>query len=178
LVNIGHISNYSWGVLSAVTWFAVSLHNWLLSDIATQGFFLVMQFVGIYMWSKAIQQKKTTDDSDTTESKTITLAVAMASIAGTVVLYFILVFTTSHLNGNQVWLDATLLPLNIVGQILMSYSFREQWIAWILVNIINIVIWFNQSQAISGATISMLVLQVAMLINSFYGAYLWFKDED
>lgn len=56
LIDRGFITNYAWGFLSAGAWFIVSLHNWLLSDIATQGFFFFMQIVGIYMWGNQLRK--------------------------------------------------------------------------------------------------------------------------
>ena len=52
-----------------------------------------------------------------------------------------------HTGGVQVRLDGTLLPLGIVGQILMTYGYRSQWVAWIILDVIKVVIWFNQLSA-------------------------------
>ncbi|MCJ7968759.1 MAG: nicotinamide riboside transporter PnuC [Lactococcus lactis] len=68
------------------------------------------------------------------------------------------------------------MPLAIVGQFLMTFGYRSQWIAWNIINIINIVIWYNQ-YLINGNSmaLSMLILQIAMLFNSIYGWIIWFN---
>lgn len=173
LIDRGFITNYAWGFLSAGAWFIVSLHNWLLSDIATQGFFFFMQIVGIYMWGNQLRKTQT----ETVSARKLTSLQALLVVIGSLILYFVLVFVTTHFHGNQVLLDASLLPLNIIGQTLMSYGYRSQWVAWIAVDVIAIIIWYNQLQTLSPAALSMLVLNVTMLVNAIYGAYLWFKTE-
>ncbi|MDM7540286.1 nicotinamide mononucleotide transporter, partial [Leuconostoc mesenteroides] len=63
--------------------------------------------------------------------------------------------------------------LAIVGQILMTFGYRSQWVAW---NIINIIIWYNQFM-VNGTSISlsMLMLQIVMFLNSIYGSIIWLK---
>ena len=85
--------------------------------------------------------------------------------------------TSHHLGGQQIILDATLLPLAIVSQLLMTYGYRSQWIGWILIDIINVIIWFNAWQTTGNSVFGMLILQIAMLVNAFYGAYLWFTKD-
>ena len=96
------------------------------------------------------------------------------AVIATIVIYLIVVFVSSHTGGVQVWLDGTLLPLGVVGQILMTYGYRSQWVAWIILDVIKVVIWFNQLSAGGPGTMSMFVLQVVMLANGFYGAWVWF----
>ena len=96
------------------------------------------------------------------------------AVIATIVIYLIVVFVSSHTGGVQVRLDGTLLPLGIVGQILMTYGYRSQWVAWIILDVIKVVIWFNQLSAGGPGAMSMFVLQVVMLANGFYGAWVWF----
>ncbi|MFR5004325.1 MAG: nicotinamide mononucleotide transporter [Bifidobacterium dentium] len=62
------------------------------------------------------------------------------AVITTIVIYLIVVFVSSHTGGVQVRLDGTLLPLGIVGQILMTYGYRSQWVAWIILDVIKVVI--------------------------------------
>lgn len=48
-------------------------------------------------------------------------------VVGMIVLYFVVLITSKAVNGSQVYLDATLLPLGIAGQILMTYEMHSQW---------------------------------------------------
>lgn len=173
LIDVGLITNYSWGFISCLSWLIVSLHSWLLSDIATQAFFVAMQLVGIWTWGKALRKI----DQHRVKPLKMSVTQGATAILGAVVLYLILYALASHFNSSQPALDSTLLPLNIIGQVLMNFRYRSQWIAWILVDIISIVIWYNQLKVLSPASLSMLVLNITMLINALYGAYLWNREK-
>ena len=170
LVDQGRLTNYSWGVLGCAVWLIVALNNHLIGDIASQSFYFVMQFVGISVWHK----NKGRDN--TVQAKKLSAKNAVLYLIMTFVIYGIVLGISHSLHGAQIYLDATLLPLGIIGQVLMTYGYRSQWIAWIVLDVINVIIWTRALQAdpSAGAT-SMLALQIMMLINSFYGQYMWLK---
>lgn len=175
LVDKGKLTNYMWGTIGSIAWLVASINNRLIGDIGSQVFYTVMQFVGIYVWYKALKGNK--EGQDTVTSKKITLGMAILTFVGLLVLYSLNVWISYKLHGNQIWLDATLLPLGIVGQILMTYGYRSQWVAWITLDAINVWIWLVQLHNGGSAATSMFVLQVIMLINALYGTYCWYKKE-
>ncbi|AEV94649.1 nicotinamide riboside transporter PnuC [Pediococcus claussenii] len=171
LVDQGRLTNYSWGALGCAVWLIIALNNRLIGDIASQTFYLVMQFVGISVWNNKIEQQT---DKQELVSRSFSWLEGLFWLVVTITIYLIVLFFSKQLNGTQVYLDATLLPLGIVGMVLMTYGYRSQWVAWIALDGINVVIWFNQLQISSPASTSMFILQIIMLINAMYGAYLWF----
>lgn len=174
LVDKGKLTNFMWGTVGSLSWLVASLHNRLIGDIASQIFYTVMQFVGIYVWYKSLHKK----DDDSVDSKRMSPMMAVLIVLGLIVLYSANVFISGKLNGNQIWLDATVLPLGIIGQILMTYGYRSQWVAWIGLDLINVYIWYVQLQHGGSAAMSMFVLQIIMTINAAYGAYVWYTNEN
>jgi nicotinamide mononucleotide transporter len=176
LVDRGRLTNYLWGFISTSVWLVVALENRLIGDIASQGFYFIMQFVGIYAWQKQLSQQ--TLNQTEIAPKRLTPLQVVGAVSLALVIYAIVVYVSHRAQGSQIWLDATLLPLGILGQILMTYGYRSQWVAWIALNVINIVIWYNQVQMGGASAQSMLILQVVMLINSLYGAYMWSRTNE
>lgn len=176
LVNHGLITNYSFGFFSTTAWLIIAFHTRLIGDITSQAFYLIMQFIGIAIWYK--QMQNTSDNH--VHAKKLTPIKIMGIIALTIIIYLINLKLAQHFNGSQIFLDATLLPLGIAGQILMTYGYLGQWFFWISINLVNVVIWtnnlINANQVSKGAIVSMFILNVFMLINSFYGAYCWTRD--
>lgn len=172
LVDQARITNYSWGILSCAVWLLVALNNRLIGDICSQTFYLVMQFFGISIWHRDMSKQKNQEEL---EPKKIGWKKGLLITIGTVMLYFIVLATSKTLHGTQVYLDATLLPLGIVGQILMTYGYKSQWIAWIIDDTVNVAIWSIQLAHGGAGAITMFALQVIMLLNAFYGMYMWFK---
>lgn len=175
LVDRGRITNYSWGLASTIVWLLVALNNRLIGDIASQSYYFIMQFIGIYMWQKEISHDTNNENKEVKEvaPKSISKWQATAAIVLAIIVYIIVLATSHHLHGSQIYLDSTLLPLAIVSQILMTYGYKSQWIGWILIDVINVIIWVKLVQSGGMVNLSMLVLQVVMLINAIYGAYVW-----
>lgn len=168
----GRITNFSWGILGCGVWLIVALNNHLIGDICSQSFYFIMQFFGISIWHRQLSEQQ--NDDTEVEPKKIGWKKGLLITIGTIILYFIVLATSKSLHGTQVYLDATLLPLGIVGQILMTYGYKEQYIAWNIINTINCIIWYNQLGQ-NGSAITMFVLQIVMFINGLYGTYCWYK---
>lgn len=174
LVDQGRLTNYSWGILGCAVWLIIALNNRLIGDIASQSFYLIMQFVGIAVWHRKINEQA---DTHELSSRRFSKFTGLCWLITTALIYLIVLYFSKRLNGTQVYLDATLLPLGIVGMVLMVYGYRSQWYAWIALDVINVIIWFNQLTALSPASASMFALQLVMLANGLYGAYLWFYGQ-
>ena len=172
LVDRGRITNYFWGTITTITWVIVAINTRLIGDILSQSFYLIMQFLGIYIWGKNLRETQ----GNEVQSKKLSSLQSIIYVFGSIVLYFLVVLLSKKLGGVQIWLDAALLPLAIIGQFLMTFGYRSQWIAWNIINIINIVIWYNQF-LLNGDSmaLSMLILQIVMFINSLYGWLIWIK---
>ena len=59
--------------------------------------------------------------------------------------------------------------ITVAAQLLMILRYREQWILWIGLNILSIVLWAENP--------SMYLMYGAYLLNSVYGFYNWTKLE-
>ncbi|MDN6029918.1 MAG: nicotinamide riboside transporter PnuC [Lactococcus plantarum] len=171
LVNRGRLTNFTFGIIATVFWLIVAVQTRLVGDVFSQSYYLIMQFIGIYAWQKDMLS---THKAEVTPKK-ITMTRAMIAILGFAVLYGLVLLTSHHLGGQQIVLDATLLPLAIISQLLMTYGYRSQWIGWLLIDAINVIIWFNTWQSTGNSVFGMFILQIAMLVNAVYGAYIWFN---
>lgn len=175
LVNKGRLTNYLWGFIASAAWLVISIQNWLVGDVFSQSFYVIMNVVGVYFWQKQLDRQADGVD-DHVEARKMKAWQAVLAFLGTIVLYFVIVAVSVKSEGNQVWLDGALLPLGVAGQTLMTFGYRSQWAAWIAVDVINVVIWANQLAAGGPAAASMLTLQVAMLLNALYGTWCWFHS--
>jgi nicotinamide mononucleotide transporter len=87
------------------------------------------------------------------------------------VLYAILL---TYIGGKQVRLDSFAVVLSIGAQILMLKRYAEQWIVWIVVNVLSIALWAIALKA-GGNDYTILVMWTAFLVNSIYGYVNWIK---
>lgn len=75
-------------------------------------------------------------------------------------------------NPNDVSWDSVTVVISITGQLLMTWRFVEQWVAWLCINIFNTVWWVAVLLPEHGEVI-LLVMWILKLINAIYGWYNW-----
>lgn len=115
----GRLTNFFWGLLTNGIWLLMSIHNHLVGDILNQGFFFVMQFVGMIAWYKQLAQQQ---DSSQMQAKRIGPKMMGCLVAGAVVVYGVVLAVAKTAHGNQVYLDSSQLPLGMLAQILATYG--------------------------------------------------------
>lgn len=170
LVAKGKISNYWFGIV------AVSLYGWIAFGnryygevMLNLGYFLPMQFVGLYLWRKNIDPTKTADDVRARwlswPERWLWLAV---SVAGTAAYALVL----ERLGGNLPAFDSASTVLSVIAMILMVRRVAEQWILWIAIDVVSIYLWLVVIDQ-GGQEISMVVMWTAYLVNAIYGMWRW-----
>ncbi|WP_308149317.1 nicotinamide riboside transporter PnuC [Spiroplasma sp. AdecLV25b] len=183
LVALGKISNYFWGFI-AVTVYGLFALAWdYVGDMQLNlFFFLPFQFIGYNLW------KFNLDSQQDIISKRLNLRTSMVTIYFSVILtvffYFEIpefsrvVLGTYDFEGKS-WtkllphvLDSLTNGLSIVAQILMLIRFREQWIFWIIVNILQITMYSGIAH--STIDINVLIMWIVALGNSCFGCYQWY----
>ena len=86
-------------------------------------------------------------------------------------------FLIKPIDKAKLFLDAFVLVLNLIGQILMSWAYMDQWYLWNLVNIFSILLWTNRlmSAESDSYTIVMVIKYSFYLLNSINGLRIWLK---
>ena len=138
-------------------------------------YFVPMQFVGFFQW----RQRGAKGESQV-KARRLSPAMRWAwlgiTVLATAVLYVILLrFDRSAAQGFlrvAVLLDVVPLVCNVIGQLLMSTAYMEQWIFWIAVNITSIGLWISSDKSFAPVYI---VKYAFYLINSFNGLRIWYN---
>lgn len=162
-VGKGKISNYLFGIIFAYSYFYMAWESKFYGEMSTALFvYIPAQFIGYFMWK---QNMVTEQDGELVKSKMLTLrgwvTLTMSVIVATIAFYLFLRTT----DGHSIGLDGLTTVLVIAAQILMIYRYSEQWLLWILINILSIALWAN--------TPSMYIMYSAYLLNSLYGYVNW-----
>lgn len=186
----GNILTFVFGFIDVLIGTIVYLDNGIIGNFALHAFyFLPMQFIGFWQWSKR-GAKTRSDESGGSGLKARRLTarqwiwLVAGIFIGVAALYFILLYVDGaklaagkidFVDRPKILLDAVVMVLNIVGQVLMSLAFMEQWYIWILVNVSSISLW---SVALMGGSGSgnaavMLIKYVFYLLNSLNGLRIW-----
>lgn len=176
LVAKGRISNYFFGIIQ------VSVYGYLAYTYSLFGeamlnilFYLPTQFIGLYLWSRNKVSKEESTTGEQVEVKRLTGKqwVGLSVLTVSSVIFYALLL--KNIGGASVGLDSITTVLSVIAQILMLKRYAEQWIMWIVINVLSIIMWLVVLLAQEGNDWSMLVMWSAFLFNSIYGYINWVK---
>lgn len=168
LVAKGKISNYYFGIINVVIYGFISYNSKYYGEAMLNIlYFLPMQIIGFMMWRKNnvnIDESKEVKAERMT-AKEIILWSVLSGIA--VIVYGIIL---KKLNNTLPMADSFTTVLSVTAMILMVKRYIEQWIVWIMIDIVAIYMWlFIKSDY------NITIMWTAYLVNAVYGLYNWAK---
>ena len=168
LVAKGKISNYYFGIINVVIYGFISYNSKYYGEAMLNIlYFLPMQIIGFMMWRRNnvnIDESKEVKAERMT-TKEIILWSVLSGIA--VIVYGIIL---KKLNNTLPMADSFTTVLSVTAMILMVKRYIEQWIVWIMIDIVAIYMWlFIKSDY------NITIMWTAYLVNAVYGLYNWVK---
>ncbi len=164
-VSKGKISNYFFGLIFAYTYFYISLGANFLGEMNTTLYvYIPAQFIGYFLWKANMQKEQ---NSDAVIAKALTVKGWIGLLAFLIIGTLLFVEILNYYGGSSTGLDGLSTIIVVAAQVLMVLRYREQWLLWIVLNIISIALWAENT--------AMYVMYSAYLLNSLYGYYNWSK---
>ncbi|MED3553130.1 nicotinamide riboside transporter PnuC [Cytobacillus praedii] len=174
LVAKGKVSNYYFGIIQTGTYAYIAYGYGLYGEVMLNAlFYFPLQFVGIYLWKQHTTDRKIKGED--IQINVLTKKGWIGTIVSFLAIFILYAFLLKKLGGNVVWIDSATTTLSVIAQILMLKRYTQQWLFWIAVNVLSIVLWLKALILQGGNDVSMLVMWSAFLINSIYGYYNWSK---
>lgn len=179
----GKILTFLFGLLDVSIYGVMCFINWrhgnsgLGNAILHMVYFVPMQFVGFFQW-----RKRGAGSSSELKARRFTgrqwLIYGGIFVLGSIISYAIIAkFDKSAADTflkMSVVLDVLPLMCNILGQLLMSMAYMEQWIFWIGVNITSIIMWSVALAGADGSFAAVYVIKYSFyLVNSLNGLRIW-----
>ena len=161
----GKKSQYYWGFINIVAYVAVAWISKYYGEVMLNAlYYLPTQFIGLYFWNKHYNQK-----SETVKSKKMSLPVIVVSLIVTGFFIWGYRQVLVSLGGNATWLDSASTSFALIANALMVMRYREQWVLWIVVDAITVIMWILACDWIQVS------MWAVYLLNAFYGFYKWTK---
>ena len=174
LVAKGKISNFVFGIVNTATYAYISYGYGLYGESMLNAlFYLPTQFIGLWMWQRHRSVNKVRDED--IEIKRLSVKGWAIVVASVVVGAYAYMHILMALDAQQVRIDSVAVVMSVVAQILLTLRYAEQWVLWILVNLLSIVLWVVTLSQSGGSDYTMPVMWTAFLINSIYGWINWLK---
>lgn len=172
----GKIATFYFGIVQAATYAWVSYGYGLYGEAMLNAFFfLPFQFIGWYVWHKNRKNNTQANRGEDVFAKRLTKKQWMVIVPVLAVAIVAYSFILSALNAQQVRIDSAAVVLSVFAQILMSLRYAEQWVMWIIINLLTISLWVLTLVQSGGNDWVVLVMWIAFLANSIYGWWNWRK---
>ena len=167
----GKRSSFIFGTINVLFYAYVSLQAKYYGEVMLNIlYYLPMNFVGWYMWSKHM-------NDETGEVKKARLSptkgmfiYSLAAIA--IVIYG---FVLKLLGGNLPYIDSMSTVVSVTAQILSVRRLTEQWVLWIIVNVVSVVMW-GVNFAQGGENIGTLAMWSVYLFNAILMFVRWNRE--
>lgn len=157
----GKISFYFVGFIQTGIYLVLSFQEKFYGEVIENIFYLVTMVWGIFVWKKNL--KKNEDGTNQIKARKFNILYWIISITITVISTLVIGYLLSLIGSNQAYIDAATNVLAVIAQLLMIKGYREQWVWWLFINILCLIMWFNVSNY------SMVFMYVAWIINCIYG---------
>lgn len=190
LASLEKISNYAFGLINVTLFAIIFFQIQLYASLLLQVFFFVANIYGWYAWSR-----QTTDNQSVLQIRWMTLPKALGWLAVCVVAIGLM---TRYINPVFAWLtsvavslmqsvglsvampelqpdafpfwDSCLMVLSIVAMILMTRKYVENWLLWVIINVISVMVFARQG-------VYAMSLEYALLtLIALNGCWLWMKS--
>ncbi|HEY6528909.1 MAG TPA: nicotinamide riboside transporter PnuC [Cellvibrionaceae bacterium] len=166
----GNIWTYAFGLFNSLGYAYVAFTNGLYGDMGLNIlFFVPTNIIGFVLWRRH-QAINAVAMRGLNIIQLGFILIACATLIG------ILGFALSNIKTqNTPYIDATSTILSIAATLLMILRYKEQWVLYIVLNIVTIVMWLIRHLSGSADGAIMMLMWSAFLINSIYGYFVWRK---
>ena len=148
--------------------FVYLLLKWgLLGDMMINGYYFIMSIYGWYLWTRKKDGKTVIPISKTTKKQHL---ISLGIFIITFVFVFVVYTVFDKFNHWSAYLDTVTTALFFVAMWLMAKRKIENWIYWIIGDIITIPLYFYKGLTFSS------ILYFVLTIIAIYGYLAWKKN--
>ena len=182
LVAKGSIWNYLFGLVNVSMYAYISYKAGLYGDAALNAlYYLPMQFIGWWQWRKrgaAVSESQAGNDGVQVKARRLNLLQRILLTAGCVAAVILVGYVLRYFGDPQPFKDSTTTVLSIVAQALMALAFMEQWVLWIITNIVSVAMWCVCVSRGEPHAAVMVIMWAFYLLNSINGLRVWLRLSD
>lgn len=182
LVAKGSIWNYLFGLVNVSMYAYISYKAGLYGDAALNAlYYLPMQFIGWWQWRKrgaAVSESQAGNDGVQVKARRLNLLQRILLTAGCVAAVILVGYVLRYFGDPQPFKDSTTTVLSIVAQALMALVFMEQWVLWIITNIVSVAMWCVCVSRGEPHAAVMVIMWAFYLLNSINGLRVWLRLSD
>lgn len=169
LTAVGRREGYLIGLYNSLSYSVLAYGNGLYGEVYLNLlFFVPTGVIGYVMWRRHTMKDNTVAMRQLIWLQRLVLAaVCVACTAG---LGEVL---SLNPNQNTPFIDATTNVLSVVATFLMMWRYKEQWMLYIVLNMVTVVMWTLRFLAGGAAGDLMVLMWSLFLLNAVFGCWRW-----
>lgn len=171
LCGMGKVSNYLFGTVNVVLYAIVAWKAKYYGDVMLNLlYYLPTNILGWVVWKKHLDE-----ESNTVYKRRMTIKQDFLLLLISVVGVWGYGYILRLLGGNLPFVDSMSTVLSVIAQILMIKRFMEQWVIWIVVDVVSVIMWVVALYT-EGASIAVLLMWSVYLLNAIIMFIKWLKE--
>ncbi len=169
LTAIGRREGYLVGLYNSLSYSILAYGNGLYGEVYLNlCFFIPTGIIGYFMWQRHTRRDKTVEMRQLVGAQrflVVTTCVLCSAGLGWLL----------RLNPNQntPFIDAITNVLSVVATFLMMWRYKEQWVLYIILNVMTVVMWALRVMAGGDAGDLMVLMWSLFLLNAVFGYWRW-----
>lgn len=171
LTGKGKRSSFLFGFVNAALYAYVAFGAKYYGEVMLNAlYYLPMSVVGWLAWKKHMD-----DDTGEVVKKRLSLKKGLLAYAITGIAIAVYGLILSALGGNLPYVDSMSTVVSVVAQILSIWRLMEQWVLWIVVDVVTVIMWAVDF-AKGGETVATLAMWAIYLVNAIIMFVRWYRE--
>ena len=171
LTGKGKASSFLVGIVNVILYAYISYKaNFYGEVMLNLIYYLPCSVIGLFVWSRNMDEKNGEVVKEGLSKRGAAIVYPLTAL-GVLVYGFIL----KMLGGNLPFIDSISTVLSVVAQILCLKRLAEQWILWIVIDAVTVVMWLY-AFVTSEESIATLIMWIVYLLNAIFMYIKWRRD--
>lgn len=168
----GKLSAYIFGAINTALYAYIAFSANYYGEVMLNAlYYFPLQFYGFYVWNRNIDTK-TKEVKKRNMSKNHFIFMLLFIFTATVLYGFLL----KSINGKLPFFDSFSTVVSVVAMIVSIKRFAEQWILWIVVDIVTVFMWGYTFFVHGTESIATLLMWIVYLLNAVFMYVKWQKE--
>lgn len=171
LTGKGKVSNFLFGIVNVVLYAYISFGAKYYGEVMLNIlYYLPCSVIGLFVWGKHVDGESGEVVKDSLSVRGALLVYPLTAL-GVIAYGFIL----KAMGGTLPFVDSISTVLSVVAQILCLKRLAEQWIMWIVIDAVTVVMWAYH-YANGGESVATLLMWIVYLLNAIFMYVKWRRD--
>ncbi|MDE7157250.1 MAG: nicotinamide riboside transporter PnuC [Lachnospiraceae bacterium] len=173
LTGKGKLSSYIFGFFNVLFYAYIAFQAKYYGEVMLNLlYYLPMNFVGWFAWKRHMDEQTGEVEKKRLSAKNCVLVFSLTALA--ILIYG---WILKIMGGNLPFADSMSTIISIAAQILCVKRYVEQWVLWIVVDIVTVIMW-TAAFFRGGESVATLIMWSIYLINAVIMFIKWYKEAD